>query len=1065
MSSPDVDTEPKSDTQHQQTAPTQQNQQTSPPPPPPTTNGTLQDAAATPAATPATATNPNPNAKGKPKISEKAKLDAAVIGTNNSSITSKRSVERLYSHEDEQQFLRYFVKKPQRRSPILMQAVEYVVHSFLQEELPHLSMRQKKVVVNLGCGYDPLPFQCLAKEKPNAEVLYVDIDYPDLITIKAGIIAQTPGLNGLLTDKQHHETPVDHVHYQSNEYIALGCDLRDLDTLQRLFEKHGLVDHAVFFTAEVSLTYMAKDSVDALIAWAASLPDARFSILEQIMPDGPHHPFARTMLKHFNALNTPLKSISAYPRLEDQVKRYSSRGWKSVDACDLLAFWSNRIPQSEKERIDAIPGEPFDEFEEFFIFCQHYFILCAHNISNPHTPFNGPGLSWNAGGAYHRYPSSSNHGPYPGINMTGNKEKTLVAEYTPSPHLKRRFGAAAATGKDSFIYHGGQGQTTRLGSALCITHSAEGIQLDKQTSPSARVCHTMTTMPNGKILLVGGRTSPDKPVADTWLLEGGVWRRVQDLPVARYRHTAAVPGYQNTGGNQVLIYGGRGGNRSVLGDFWLWCEEKGWREVMIQPIGSGSQRPPPRFATSMCWTDRKYGAMGGGLDAKGNVLDDFWRLELHQDPETGSETIKALWSMVNMIASKNLWKRFGGQMVYAGNGSILYVGGVSGRGLMRREDEILQVCCNKVVVKGVRAAFPQENAPFLVGHSVVVLQDRVIISGGGGVCFSMGSCTNDGIWSITNEEMCDSWRFIEEGYAPDDVDVPMPDSPAPYTPDQDNATNETIECKPLPRVTISTPEEFSRIVSEGLPVVLENLTLGPCLNKWIPSYLSTMIGDEKIVVHMSKSSAMSFQQKNFKYIPMAFNDFITSAFPLTESPNNARIYFRSLSQSKPRDKPTRLSDDFPQIAADFILPATLKMVSENIHSSPLRISSADVGMWLHYDGMANVLCHISGRKLFRLYPPRDVSRLSFPHGETTSTIPDIFAKYIPGTTPYEVELGKGDVVYIPPLWLHAAKPLTPCVAVNVFLGIWDRMLMLLGRMFMRQEIFKRMKRGGRCWRG
>jgi hypothetical protein len=39
--------------------------------------------------------------------------------TNNSSITSKRSVERLYSHEDEQQFLRYFVKKPQRRSPIV----------------------------------------------------------------------------------------------------------------------------------------------------------------------------------------------------------------------------------------------------------------------------------------------------------------------------------------------------------------------------------------------------------------------------------------------------------------------------------------------------------------------------------------------------------------------------------------------------------------------------------------------------------------------------------------------------------------------------------------------------------------------------------------------------------------------------------------------------------------------------------------------------------------------------------------------------------------------------------
>ncbi|KAI5795571.1 hypothetical protein EDC01DRAFT_56907 [Geopyxis carbonaria] len=86
----------------------------------------------------------------------KEKQDAAIIGTNNSSIVSKRSVERLYSNDNEHQFLRYFVRKPQRRSPIInrgywlrMQAVEYVVHSFLRAELP---VPKKKVVVNLGCG-------------------------------------------------------------------------------------------------------------------------------------------------------------------------------------------------------------------------------------------------------------------------------------------------------------------------------------------------------------------------------------------------------------------------------------------------------------------------------------------------------------------------------------------------------------------------------------------------------------------------------------------------------------------------------------------------------------------------------------------------------------------------------------------------------------------------------------------------------------------------------------------------------------------------------------------------
>jgi len=125
----------------------------------------------------------------------------------------------------------------------------------------------------LTLSSDPLPFQFLSKENPNTEVLYVDIDYPELVTIKASIVAQTPELHGLLTEMQHHPTPVDHVHYQSKQYLALGCDLRDVQTLQRLFEHHRLVDAAIFFTAEVSLTYMARDSVDALVQWAANLPD------------------------------------------------------------------------------------------------------------------------------------------------------------------------------------------------------------------------------------------------------------------------------------------------------------------------------------------------------------------------------------------------------------------------------------------------------------------------------------------------------------------------------------------------------------------------------------------------------------------------------------------------------------------------------------------------------------------------------------------------------------------------------------------------------------------------
>jgi hypothetical protein len=117
--------------------------------------------------------------KGMPRMDEKERLDAAVIGvghcicrttgtfllttafgrlqTNNSSVVSKRSVERLYSKENDSQFFRYFVKKPQRRSPIInrgywlrMQAVNFIVNSFIHKE--QHSVPKKKVVVNFGCG-------------------------------------------------------------------------------------------------------------------------------------------------------------------------------------------------------------------------------------------------------------------------------------------------------------------------------------------------------------------------------------------------------------------------------------------------------------------------------------------------------------------------------------------------------------------------------------------------------------------------------------------------------------------------------------------------------------------------------------------------------------------------------------------------------------------------------------------------------------------------------------------------------------------------------------------------
>jgi len=93
--------------------------------------------------------------------------------------------------------------------------------------------------------------------------------------------------------------------------------------------------------------------------------------------------------------------------------------------------------------------------------------------------------------------------------------------------------------------------------------------------------------------------------------------------------------------------------------------------------------------------------------------------------------------------------------------------------------------------------------------------------------------------------------------------------------------------------------------------------------------------------------------------------------------------------------------------------------------------------------MANVYTQISGEKRMILFPPSDVTRLSFAPGASSSSV-DVFAALdattrkadpcnLAGTHPYEAHLGPGDVLFIPALWLHTATPLSKMsVAVNTF---------------------------------
>uniref|UniRef100_A0A8H7K6M2 JmjC domain-containing protein n=1 Tax=Bionectria ochroleuca TaxID=29856 RepID=A0A8H7K6M2_BIOOC len=209
--------------------------------------------------------------------------------------------------------------------------------------------------------------------------------------------------------------------------------------------------------------------------------------------------------------------------------------------------------------------------------------------------------------------------------------------------------------------------------------------------------------------------------------------------------------------------------------------------------------------------------------------------------------------------------------------------------------------------------------------------------------------------------------------------------------------------------------------------------------------MAEQVGAEReFVVHESRTDTerLDFNSKNFQYVTDSFGNI------MRRIQQGGRLYLRALSNSKPSERPANIKEDFPALADDFIIPREVALVEENLFSSILRVSGK-VNMWLHYDVMANIYAQVRGSKRMVLFPPSDVSSLSFAPGSSSSSI-DVFSllasSSLPKTRPHETNLAAGDVLFIPTAWLHTATPTSDMsVAVNVFFRDLDKSSYSAGR--------------------
>ncbi|EHY52861.1 tRNA methyltransferase ppm2 [Exophiala dermatitidis] len=1041
-------------------------------------------------------TSPTPSQGVGPEDEMALEKNAGLImGTNSSSIVSKRSVERLYLPQPH--FYRYFVKKPQRRAPTInrgywlrMRAIDWVVRQFLEKPSD-----QKKVIINLGCGYDPIPFQWMAQDKELCEhTKFIDIDFEELMLTKREIILNTPKMKELLTLST--ESPSEKgVILDSEEYTALGCDLRNLRRLKRLVNAVvDIEDCLVLCIAEVSITYMAPEDSDALIAWTTTLSsDVTFCLLEQQSPDRPDNPFTAAMLKHFAKLGTPLRSVLKYPDNHTQTLRFQDAGFPLVEIQSLWELWADPRFLSPSQRMSLDEVEPFDEWEEFALFASHYCLIVAQTGPDPLIP-EEPRSRRASVDSFTSDLSTRTVSPYTG------QTQWFAYKFSRNPDKEGRTHHASAfsiPGQDAIGVHGGIGPQGRL-STTSVYASAESNMPFPVLPPQeigARCCHTVTSLDNGQNVLVGGRGSPSAPLKDCWLQTGSKWERIQDLPEPRFRHRAAgvvLPDNQYG----VVVFGGKTSATKVALDCLLWDPKNGW-----QKLRSLLGDPMPRFGASFVRLGFNHGLLFGGMRQDGVICQGLWRWRLIiRDNVVAGIRFKASTALDASAGIFPWLARLGASYSVIRN-ELLVIGGVAKHGCIPKDYEILSILgsfsafgvLEKEMELRVACVLPKLQPdvprPFLVGHATHrTSYETTLLVGGGATCFSFGAYWNPGCWLLYDREagVSSHWALVKPSPPGN------PDSSSP--PAFGNSTSKDGQAILHPpvmveRTKVSSEQDFAHIRREGIPKLLTSLDLGPCISLWTPSYLLSKVPSSKsIVIHSAPGRTMNFQRKDFAYKTLGFHDFITA---ITTDPDS-HMYLRSISSTNPTQLPADFWKDWPELAKDFALPTPLKsFIKQTQHSSPLRISS-NVNMWLHYDVMANVLFQIRGTRKLVLFPPEDLKHLSFPPGSTTSTI-DIFEPYksvketatatddnnsniggdegrnsnsqsqsqpsgaeeqqkhayphehenehehgatdtlkpIPNTHPHIAILRPGEALYIPPLWAHAATPIMPRAAHQV----------------------------------
>ncbi|CCD13346.1 unnamed protein product, partial [Trypanosoma congolense IL3000] len=541
-------------------------------------------------------------------------VDAAVQRTNDDSVVSKRSAVFKGYYDDP--YLRFFVKKLSRRSPLINRGYYlrmHVITDVVERCIHHLQgvrcdpclnssrssmnhgVSPRVQVVSLGAGYDTLAIR-LKQRAEFADVHFYEVDFPAVMQAKSLLVKTAPA--GSFPHDIVAVPEADLVKLRGTNYIALGADLRsaDRDLVSCLKEASSQFSTscATLLYAECVMQYMPPAAAAQLINHiAANFPRAIFLAYDQIHP---HDSFGCVMQSALRARGSPLLGIEAAPCGSAMTERALGQGMQKAffaNFHDLSAYY---IAGDNSKRVEAI--EPFDEWEEWSEMCEHYGITMAltnidekmveHPCFAPvmHAPTSQEPFTMMSRDSCLEPLASTEKWPTARTGFEGWGDGGSYMERLPD-------GDVIIVSFGGFSVSRGH-QRTNVVSVYSMRHGECRVSYSPTSvTPPSRVFHSMSRIARGKYVVFGGRTNPQDVATDAYLLYLDLpndlslkrttvvcaWTMLKqscannEVPAGRYRHAATAvdvaDGNGAEGNKGIFVYGGRSATGELLGDGWL----------------------------------------------------------------------------------------------------------------------------------------------------------------------------------------------------------------------------------------------------------------------------------------------------------------------------------------------------------------------------------------------------------------------------------------------------------------------------------------------------------------